>query len=724
MRNNKMSGTTRPVFIFFALAAIIWLLSSWLIAGLVIRADMGKIIEQEQQDLDNKAEYLAGNIRAHIKYLQNIPQSLGKEENILKILSSPVVATTSSLPVAQRKETWTADPLLKETDKYLKALAGYMNASVIYVLDASGKCVLSSNADMSTSFVGADYNIRDYYTNAVNNGNGYQYAMGSISNIPGLYFSSSIIKDGQLVGVAVVKINLSNLSPWINKARAYLTDEYGVIVLAYDEHMEMHSVPDNRLSMLSTEKLVQRYKRSSFPLLAISQWPEVDLPPLYHFDADNYPVLIASKQIQPELILHATQEERQISTSGKKRLGLFTLTSLSGLLLLSLAMWRIATVRNRQRVEKEIEDNETRLRTAQHIAQVGSFEWNPVTGELKWSDEHFRLWGLQPHSVTPSYDLFLQFIHPDDATRIETTLQQALNGDSTYDCEHRVVWPDGSEHAIHGRGEITFDNTGQPIRMSGTVQDITERKQAEQELITARNDAERANRAKSEFLSSMSHELRTPLNAVLGFAQLIQLDANLNPEHKDGIQEILNGAGHLLHLINEVLELSKIESGNLNLSLNPIQVSLVINDCLTLIRGLANNKNVQLQYIAQDEAIVYADRFRLKQALLNLLSNAVKYNRDGGSVIVKVHPGEPGQMCIQVTDTGQGIPADKLGELFHAFNRLGAENGVIEGTGIGLTITKRIVEMMGGTVGVETESGVGSSFWITLPIAQAPALQS
>ncbi|MEN8170786.1 MAG: ATP-binding protein [Pseudomonadota bacterium] len=235
------------------------------------------------------------------------------------------------------------------------------------------------------------------------------------------------------------------------------------------------------------------------------------------------------------------------------------------------------------------------------------------------------------------------------------------------------------------------------------------------ELEVSRDKAERSSQAKSEFLSSMSHELRTPMNAILGFAQLLEFDKVLAEEQQDSVQEILKAGYHLLELINEVLDLAKIESGHIDLLLEPVKLSALVNECFSLVTPAAENRGISLRSADVNGYTIRADRTRLKQVLLNLLSNAIKYNREQGSVKLEAQTVNETSLRISISDTGNGIAKGRFDLLFQPFNRLNAEGGEIEGTGIGLAITRNLVEMMGGHVGVDSEQGVGSRFWIELP---------
>ncbi|HEU5294233.1 MAG TPA: ATP-binding protein [Burkholderiaceae bacterium] len=266
--------------------------------------------------------------------------------------------------------------------------------------------------------------------------------------------------------------------------------------------------------------------------------------------------------------------------------------------------------------------------------------------------------------------------------------------------------------------------------------DISERKRAElaltrskgelerqvairtQQLTIARDAAENANRAKSDFLSRMSHELRTPMNAVLGFAQLMGLDPAASQQQRQSLDHILRAGKHLLHLINDVLDLAHVESGRLTLSPEPIGVQDLVHEVAALMNPLAQTHRVRIELAPMAGSVVRADRLRIKQVLLNLCANAVKYNRPGGWVRISTESRAESRLCIVVEDSGQGISAEGLSKLFEPFSRLGAEGGAVEGTGIGLSISQRLAELMDGRIGAQSTLGQGSRFWIELPSDQ------
>jgi signal transduction histidine kinase/ActR/RegA family two-component response regulator len=290
--------------------------------------------------------------------------------------------------------------------------------------------------------------------------------------------------------------------------------------------------------------------------------------------------------------------------------------------------------------------------------------------------------------------------------------------------ELTYICKDGSRFPAQVSVTALRDDDGAVIGYLLIGTDISLRKRAESELKQAMAAAENANRAKSDFLSGMSHELRTPLNAILGFTQLIESGSPPpTVSQMRSLQQILKAGWYLLELINEILDLALIESGKVTLSREPVSLAEVLLECRAMIEPQAHKRGIAMTFPRFDvPCFLDADRTRVKQILINLLFNAVKYNRPEGSVVVEYALRPPDRVRISVRDTGSGLDPDRLAQLFQPFNRLGREAGAEEGTGIGLVVTKRLVELMGGTIGVESAVGVGSVFWIDLSVTRAPQL--
>jgi len=381
---------------------------------------------------------------------------------------------------------------------------------------------------------------------------------------------------------------------------------------------------------------------------------------------------------------------------------------------------------------KSLSESESRLSDAQRIGKMGSFTFDLTTGFWSGTDMLYPILGIKKKREYTLED-WVEILHPDHRDKLATYQKTILDKKIPFDKDYLIVrQTDGEARWVHSFGELQFDDSGNVVGMIGTTRDITESKQAEEALQNAKNDleasvekrtrelsiakqeAEVASKAKSEFLSSMSHELRTPMSAILGFARLLESDeGSLSESQLSSVKDIIAGGNHLLELINEVLDLATIEAGKLNIVIEDVSLPMIIDECCCLTSGLVKKAGIVIDF-GRPEYIVQADWTRLKQVLINFISNAIKYNRPDGKIKFAYEPLEENRLKISVTDTGFGLNDAQVSKLFIAFERVGAESSTIEGAGIGLALCKRYVELMGGTVGVSSQKGKGSTFWLEL----------
>lgn len=333
-----------------------------------------------------------------------------------------------------------------------------------------------------------------------------------------------------------------------------------------------------------------------------------------------------------------------------------------------------------------------------------------------------KIFGYDPMAEREDPQVGLTRIHPDDRERVFIDYWEQSRIGQPAHADFRIIRPDGEQRWVFASSAPVIDPDGVARRCAVTVEDITARKDAEAALRAARVDAETANTAKNEFLSRMSHELRTPLNAVLGFGQLLEMDELTDDQH-DAVRHILRGGQHLLALINDVLDIAKIESDRLDMSIEPVGIGELLTETVQLMAPMASASTITLHYQpnpADDGTHVLADRRRLRQVVLNLLSNAIKYNRTAGRVDLRCQPSGSDRWDIQVTDTGRGIRDRDLPRLFTPFDRLAAAGGDIEGTGVGLALSQRLMMCMGGALNATSRIAVGSTFTATIPLAAPP----
>ena len=382
-------------------------------------------------------------------------------------------------------------------------------------------------------------------------------------------------------------------------------------------------------------------------------------------------------------------------------------------------------------VEEELRASEERMRLATQAAGIGTWDYDVLRDQLVWDERCRRAFGLAP--TTPANDeVFHRIVHPSDRSMVDRAVEKAMDpaGDGSYDVEYRTLGDDGVLRWVHATGRVIFDvlsGEKRPVRFIGTVADVSDRmsllqaeRLARSAAEEARQRAEEANRAKTDFLAKMSHELRTPLNAIGGHAELIELGVHgpVTPEQLSALERIRRNERHLLALINDLLDFSKLEAGVVRLEPRDVNVNELIASLEPLIGQLFSAKGVNYTVGECDSTIVArGDHERIVQIGLNLLTNALKATAPGGEVEVSCNSADD-HVAIHVRDTGVGIPPERLEAVFSPFTQLGrALNSPDTGVGLGLAISRELARAMGGDVTVESEPGVGSTFTLTLPRA-------
>jgi PAS domain S-box-containing protein len=382
-------------------------------------------------------------------------------------------------------------------------------------------------------------------------------------------------------------------------------------------------------------------------------------------------------------------------------------------------------IAERERVQAALRASESRLLEAQEVAHVGSWEWDVTSDSLWWSEELYRIYGLDRDSFAASYEAFLERVHPEDRSVLHAVVARALEDGHAFALEHRIIRPDGAVRTVMARGRVVLDASGRPVRMLGVGQDVTERKQAEdqrRQLVeeqAARRQAEEASRVKDEFLAMISHELRTPLNAVIGWANLLSTGSLDSGGAARAVQIIERNAQAQARLIEDLLDASRFAAGQVLLEKRPVDVVQAVRVAVDTIEPSAGARHVEIDVsVPALGATIEGDSQRVQQIIANLLSNALKFSPDGGRIAVAV-TSRDSRVDIRVADNGRGIDPSQIHRVFDPFWQADrTPTRTHGGLGLGLTIVRSLVEAHGGTVSADSAGpGHGAAFTISLPKA-------
>ncbi len=599
-RLTLVLNRSRVILATVAIAALwgaaVWIGGNWL-AGQRIDA----LVNTHSRLVNEHATSLAYNLHVRLAFLHGLPVHFSGDIDVSTALRKYAHdAAFQKNDIKSRASELLAHSDLLALSQELATEGKQFGVDVTWVINASGNCIAASNFDKPESFLGTNYKDRDYFTQTADGHIGHQFAVGRKTGLPGMYFSAPVMDGSNFLGAVVIKVDIAQLAPLLGSADAFVTDEYGVVIMARNPAYYMRSLPNNRLGELTPAATEFRYKRNNFTSFQITHWPTISNTATYNFDNSNIPYLMTERAESSEgMTVHVIESLNEVSDIEEGILQLKAATFVAGAALLMLVFGFISHLRSSAAFVKELQRRQVDLEAAKHHAEA-------------------------------------------------------------------------------------------------------------------------ATEAKAQFLANMSHEIRTPMNGVLGLTHLV-MGTDLSERQRDYLTKIEMSAMALLAIINDILDISKIEAGKLTLESVEFGLDMVLDHVCNVSASKVAEKGIELLFHIDTNVpkTLIGDSVRLRQILLNLAGNAIKFTEHGEVVLsVSIAGREEGRVALtfSVRDTGIGMTEAQLANLFQDFSQADASvTRRFGGTGLGLSISKRLVDMMGGAISVKSEEGLGSTFSFTLP---------
>lgn len=728
----------------------VWLIFSWFVADSILESRARKTVHEETAALHLQLENITKSIDRNLKYLHGVPSLVAKNDKVIAALSRFGTSPAwEPLSYEQQKKAWTEDSSLQGLNEYLDQVRSLLGIDIVWITDAEGLCIASSNAKTPNSFVATDYSDREYFREARDGHLGQQYAMGRKTDIPGLYFSAPVTIHGRFAGVAVAKIDLTSLSYWVNQADAFIADKYGVIISAQDKTLEGQSLPGAALSALSGEELIARYKRKVFPPITVSYWKREHFPSVYLINAEQNPLLMDKMPLREDDIeVHAFKRLTNLENYDADRLRTFALLGISGIAILSFIGSRIFIKRIQRRVEFQKAESaalqleiDRRVESEKQLANSHNLLRTIInTSPMRvfWKDTELRYLGCNtafandagfenPDGLTGKDDFQMRWQAQAELYRADDR-QIISTGAARISYDETQTTPDGHQYWLRTSKVPLRDGSGEIIGILGIYEDITDWKKADEDRQEMERQLLHAQKLESLGILSggIAHDFNNILHSLLGNLELALMELPPDTDPCQYIEQAIIAGNKAAKLTNAMLAYSGkgvFVTDELNLS------ALVEENASMLSAAISKNITFKME-LDNHLPFIMADSGQIQQVVMNLITNAYEAIGDNaGTITLTTGVGEFDQerlnasrmeskpaagryVWMQVSDTGCGMDDATLQRIFDPFFTT-----KFTGRGLGMSAVLGIINAHKGAFLAESAPNAGTTIRVLFPLA-------